>query len=358
MKQAVSLLQLLALPRRHPWPLITVMTGLCLTLIVVSAGVGSLHIPAEQILRHLLWVTGLRGAPLPELEASVLISIRLPRVLGAAAAGAVLAVTGVLMQTFFRNPLAEPAIVGVATGGALGAVTWIVIGHLFGQFIPVPAQFALPVMAFIGSAIVCAAILAVSRDEDGHVDATTMLLSGIAINAITGAGIGLLTFVASDSQLRDMAFWGMGSLANISWIQLGVLMPVFAITVFFGIRFTSVLNALLLGDNAAHDLGINVRMIKLAVIGLTCLACAVVVAMYGVIGFVGLIAPHAARKLVGPDHRVLIPLSLVLGAILLGLADLVARTIVSPAELPIGILTAFAGGPVFLWLLRQRGARG
>lgn len=344
----------LLMPRHHPRALIAVMTVAACLLVVASAGVGSLHIPADRILAHLLSYTGASASPLSELEASVLMSIRLPRVLGAAGAGAVLAVTGVLMQTFFRNPLAEPAIVGVASGGALGAVTWIVVGHLFGHLLPISTQFALPIMAFAGSALVCVAILAVSRDRDGHVDATTMLLSGIAVNAVTGAAIGLLTFIADDAQLRDLTFWAMGSLANISWTQLGILLPVFAVTLLFGMHFAPVLNALLLGDSAAHDLGINVRLVKLAVIGLTCLACACVVAMCGVIGFVGLIAPHAARKLVGPDHRVLLPLSLLLGATLLGLADLVARTIVSPSELPIGILTALAGGPIFLWLLRQR----
>ncbi|MCZ4351205.1 iron ABC transporter permease [Roseovarius aestuarii] len=341
-------------PRHHPRALIVLMTLVGAMLVVISAGVGSLHMSAGRIFGHLLSYLGMGTSPLSDLEASVLMSIRLPRVLGAAAAGAVLAMTGVLMQTFFRNPLAEPAIVGVASGGALGAVTWIVTGHLLGPLMFVPTQFALPVMAFAGSAVVCVAILAVSRDRDGQVDATTMLLAGIAVNAVTGAGIGLLIFVADDAQLRDLTFWGMGSLANISWAQLAVLIPVFLVTVLFGLRFSPILNALLLGDSAAHDLGINVRLVKLSVIALTCLACACVVAMCGVIGFVGLIAPHGARKLVGPDHKVLIPLSLVLGAILLGLADLIARTIVSPSELPIGILTALAGGPIFLWLLKQR----
>lgn len=340
-------------PRLRPWPFIVVMAVIWLGLGIVSAGIGSLHISAGAILAHL---TG--QAPLDDLEASVLMSIRLPRVIGATAAGATLALTGVLMQTFFRNPLAEPSIVGVASGGALGAVTWIVAGSLFGHLLPVPAAFALPVMALGGSALVCGAILMISRGRDGGVDATTMLLSGIAINAVAGAGIGLLTFIASDNQLRDMAFWGLGSLANIGWGQLAVVAPVFGLTLGFGLVCAPMLNALLLGDAAAHDLGLNVRALKLVVIGLTCLGCATVVAMCGVIGFVGLIAPHAARGLVGPDHRVLIPLSLVFGALLLTLADLVARTIVSPSELPIGILTALAGGPAFLWLLRQGQRRG
>ncbi len=340
-------------PRMRPWPFTLAMAAVLLALSVLSAGIGSLHIPADAILAHLAG-----RESLPDLEASVLVSIRLPRVIGAAGAGAMLALTGVLMQTFFRNPLAEPSIVGVASGGALGAVAWIVTGHLIGHLLPVPPAFALPVMALAGSLLVCAVILAISRGADGAVDATTMLLSGIAINAVAGAGIGLLTYVASDNQLRDMAFWGLGSLANIAWMQLAVMAPVFAVTLGFGLVTAPALNALLLGDAAAHDLGINVRLLKLAVIGLTCLGSASVVAICGVIGFVGLIAPHAARGLVGPDHRVLIPLAMVMGALLLGLADLAARTIVSPSELPIGILTALGGGPAFLWLLRRtRGGR-
>lgn len=340
-------------PRHRPWPFIWMLAGGMLVLAVLAAGIGSLPIPPAAIIGH---IGG--NAPLPDLEASVLMSIRLPRVLGAVTAGATLAVTGVLMQTFFRNPLAEPSIVGVASGGALGAVTWIVLGAALGTVLPVPPAIALPVMAFAGSAIVCAAIIFVSRDANGGVDATTMLLSGIAINALAGAGIGMLTFIASDQQLRDMAFWGLGSLTNIGWSQLGILAPVLLAALIFGWLGAPMLNALLLGDAAAHDLGLNVRLLKLAVIGLTCLACATVVAMCGVIGFVGLVAPHGARRLVGPDHRVLVPLAVVLGAILLLLADLVARIIVSPSELPIGILTALAGGPVFLWLLRRTRVRG
>lgn len=340
-------------PRHNPWPLIALILLLLIAAAVIATGIGAVEIEPGRIVSHGLARLGLSYPGLSDFEAAVFISIRLPRTLVAVVVGATLAVAGVLMQTFFRNPLAEPSIVGVASGGALGAVAWIVVGASAGIWTGIPPQFALPVAAFIGSAIVCGAILLISGNEDG-IDSTKMLLSGIAINAIAGAGIGLMTFIADDAQLRDMTFWIMGSLSAASWQQLWVLAPVFACTMAFAYWFALPLNALLLGDGAAHHLGINVRMTKLAVICLTCLSSATVVAMCGVIGFVGLIAPHAARLLVGPDHRALLPLSLLLGALLMIGADTVARVIVSPSELPIGILTALAGGPVFLWLLRRK----
>ena len=342
-------------PRHNPWPLIVLVLVLLVAAAVIATGIGAVEIEPGRIVSHGLAWLGLPYPGLSDFEAAVFFSIRLPRTLVAILVGSTLAVAGVLMQTFFRNPLAEPSIVGVASGGALGAVAWIVIGASAGIWTGIPPQFALPVAAFIGSAIVCGAILLISGDEDG-IDSTKMLLSGIAINAIAGAGIGLMTFIADDAQLRDMTFWIMGSLSAASWQQLWVLAPVFVCTMAFAYWFALPLNALLLGDGAAHYLGLNVRLVKLAVICLTCLASATVVAMCGVIGFVGLIAPHAARLLVGPDHRVLLPLSLLLGALLMVGADTVARTIVSPSELPIGILTALAGGPVFLWLLRRKKA--
>jgi iron complex transport system permease protein len=275
-------------PRHNPWPLIALILLLLIAAAVIATGVGAVEIEPGRIVSHGLARFGLPYPGLSDFEAAVFFSIRLPRTLVAVVVGATLAVAGVLMQTFFRNPLAEPSIVGVASGGALGAVAWIVVGASAGIWTGIPPQFALPVAAFIGSAGVCGTILLISGDEDG-IDSTKMLLSGIAINAIAGAGIGF-----------------------------------------------------------------NVRMTKLAVICLTCLSSATVVAMCGVIGFVGLIAPHAARLLVGPDHRALLPLGLLLGALLMIGADTVARIIVSPSELPIGILTALAGGPVFLWLLRRK----
>lgn len=290
------------------------------------------------------------------IEKSILINVRLPRVIVGLLAGALMALSGVLMQAFFRNPLADPALIGVATGGAFGAVSVIVLGAtLFGGFSEQLLGALLPAAAFLGSLLACGVIFTLAR-QNGVVNVTTMLLCGIAVNAVAGAGIGFLSFMADDAQLRDITFWSLGSLGAASWGHVYAIVPV-ALVVLVLVWFLPMsLNALLLGDAEAIHLGFRIETLKLGVLLLTCLGAGAVVATCGVIGFIGLVAPHTSRLMVGPDHRYVLPLSALIGAILLIAADIVARTIVSPAELPIGVLTAIIGGPIFLWLLRRDGA--
>lgn len=341
---------------RHTPKLAVFLSAALLLLIVIAAlGIGAVGVRPLTILYIMLEHLGIMDlGHAGGVETSIIVNIRLPRVLLGATGGALLAITGMLMQTFFRNPLADPALIGVATGGALGAVTMIVIGAtFFAGLSQLATMFALPTAAFIGSLGAGSLVFVLSR-HDNIINVTTMLLCGIAVNAIAGAGIGLMSFMADDAQLRDITFWSLGSLGAAGWWQVGVVSACLFLILVVTSGLMGGLNALLLGDGEAHHLGYSVERLKIAILLLTCLGAGAVVAVCGVIGFIGLIAPHLSRLLVGPGHHYALPLSGFLGASLLTSADIVARIAVTPAELPIGILTAFIGGPVFLWLLRQK----
>lgn len=348
---------------KHPPYPRTAIIGVVVLLfitVILALGIGAVWvIPTHviDILGAALHIPGF-GHNISNIEQSIIINIRLPRVIMSIMSGSLLAITGVFMQAFFRNPLADPALIGVAAGGALGAVSMIVLGAtFFAGLTQLATVFALPIAAFAGSLTVCLIVFSIAR-RDGMVNMTTMLLCGIAINAMAGAGIGLLSFIADDAQLRDLTFWSLGSLAAASWWQVGTVGIPFLITLAAIPFLRAPLNALLLGDNEALHLGYPVERLKKILLTLTCIAAGAVVATCGVIGFIGLIAPHIARLITGPNHHYVLPLAALIGATLLTAADIVARTIVTPAELPIGVLTALIGGPVFLWLLRQgRGGR-
>lgn len=322
---------------------------------VVAMGTGAVQIPPSRVLTIVL---GLDDPSITDAQRAVVMNVRVPRVLLALLAGAGLACAGVMMQALFRNPLADPALIGVSAGAALGAVATIVLGATLLQGLSkVLGVWTLPTAAFVG-ALVTATLVFKLSSRDGQVDATTMLLCGIAVNALTGAGIGLLTYLATDEQLRNLTFWSLGSLGAASWSSLLGAAPAIVLMVLVGPWLAHQLNALLLGESEALHLGVAVERLKRVVVALTAASAGAVVAVCGVIGFVGLVAPHMARLLVGPDHRYVLPLASLIGATLLTAGDLVARTAVRPAELPIGILTAFMGAPFFLWLLRRRQAVG
>lgn len=320
---------------------------------VVATGTGAVHIPPLRVLAILF---GLDDPAITDAHRAVVLNVRAPRVLLALLAGAGLACAGVMVQALFRNPLADPALIGVSAGAALGAVATIVLGAtLLHGFSKVLGVWTLPVAAFLGALATATLVFRLSS-QDGQVDATTMLLCGIAVNALTGAGIGLLTYLATDEQLRNLTFWSLGSLGAASWSSLMGAAPAIVLMVLVGPWLAQQLNALLLGESEALHLGVAVERLKRTVVALTAASAGAVVAVSGVIGFIGLVAPHMARMLVGPDHRYVLPLASLIGATLLTAGDLVARTAVRPAELPIGILTAFMGAPFFLWLLRRRQA--
>ncbi len=339
------------------------LAGLTVGLLVVvmlSAGIGAVSISpgqfiaiiAERVGLSLPWAFDAR-------QEHVLLAIRLPRVLLGAVVGGGLAVSGCLMQGLFRNPLADPSLVGTSGGASLGAVAMIVLGSSLLDAIPeLLGAAAVPAAAFVGGFAATSLVYRIAT-LSRPVSAASMLLMGIAVNALAGAAVGLFVYLADDAQLRSITFWSMGSLAPATWGWLSVTAPLIAVTVVGATLLARRLNALSLGEAEARHLGIGVdKLIRMTII-LSSLAVGASVAVTGVIGFVGLIAPHIIRQIVGPDHRTVIPCSILLGAAMMPAADLVARTVVIPAELPIGIITALIGSPVFIWLLiRTRSAEG
>ncbi|WP_163835799.1 FecCD family ABC transporter permease [Spartinivicinus ruber] len=277
-------------------------------------------------------------------------SIRTPRVLLASLIGAALAVSGALMQGLFRNPLADPAIIGVSSGAAVGAALAI----LFESIWPAGyAHWATTIAAFLGGLAATWLVFKIGTSPYGT-SVATMLLAGIAINAFAMAGIGLINYLADDNQLRSIIFWQMGSLGAASWLNVWSMAVVVAAVALVLPRYANTLNALLLGDSEARHLGVNVDKAKKWLIIVTAVLVGVAVAFAGMIGFVGLVVPHLIRLVIGPDHRFLLPASALLGATLMVLADLCARIVISPAELPIGIVTALIGAPFFMFLLLQK----
>ena len=317
---------------------------------LAAVGTGAVSVPPPQAVSILLDKLGL---PAPwafdARQAAVLWSIRLPRVLLGIIVGAGLGTSGAAMQGLFRNPLADPALIGVSGGAAVGAVGWILLGGTVGLAAGGAGVWMMSAAAFAGG---LGAMLFVYRLSvvDGRVSVATMLLAGIAVNALAGALIGLASFAATDAQLRSITFWNLGSLGGATWPAVGVAAAGAAGAAML-LRLPGELNAMLLGESDAAHLGVNVTAVKRKVILLTALAVAAGVAFTGVIGFVGLVVPHLLRMAVGPDHRTLLPGSALLGAAVLVSADLLARTAAAPAELPIGVLTALLGTPVFIALL-------
>jgi iron complex transport system permease protein len=280
--------------------------------------------------------------------------IRAPRVALGAAVGAGLALSGVALQGVLRNPLADPGLIGVTAGAALGAVAVIVLGGALVAEIPAALRpWLLPVAAFAGGALVTGFVFGVAR-RAGTVQVATLILAGVAVNAIAGAGIGVMVYVSDDRQLRDLTFWSMGGLGGAGWTQAALAALCIAAAGVGLTRMARALDLFQIGERAAFHAGLDVERSKRAVALWSALAVGAGTAAAGPIGFVGLVAPHLARLLVGPSHRLLAPAAALLGAALLLAADLAARLAVPPAEPPVGLATSLIGGPFFLWLLLAR----
>lgn len=314
---------------------------------------GAMHLGASDVFGALL--RRLTGHPMQGADAVVL-TLRVPRVLMATLAGGALACSGAVMQGMFRNPLVEPGLMGVSAGSALGAIGMIVLGgRWFGSMVSLGGSFATAIAAFGGGLLTTVLVYVLGRRRGG---VASLLLAGVAMNAIAMAGIGILTYMADELQLRALSFWTLGSLGGTGWLQLGAVAPWIALALVCLPRYAPALNAMLLGEREAALLGYAPERLQRVLIAWTALATGSAVAMCGVIGFIGLLVPHLVRLVWGPDHRLLIPASTIGGAILLTWADTAARTVVAPAELPVGVITALLGGPFFLWLLMRTRASG
>ncbi|MGF1777663.1 iron ABC transporter permease [Vibrio nomapromontoriensis] len=280
--------------------------------------------------------------------------IRLPRTLLCLVVGAILAICGTVMQGLFSNPLAEPGIIGVSAGASLGGAIAIVCFSTLGTQFPELMNLAVvPVFAFLGGALTTVLVYKLGSGKFGT-SVTIMLLAGVAISALAGAGIGFLNFVADDQMLRDLSLWSMGSLAGATWEKISLATLTLLVLIILFSKKAMALNALLLGESEAMHLGIAVQRLKRQLILLTAVGVGVTVSVSGPIGFIGLVIPHLGRMLIGPDHRTLLPVSALLGALLMTGADMIARVVVAPAELPVGIVTAIIGAPFFLYLLFQQ----
>ena len=284
-----------------------------------------------------------------ELQNKVFEQIRSPRVLLAGLVGASLGISGASLQGLVRNPLADPGLIGVSAGAALGAAIVIVLGssiipdYIFGPLI-------LPLAAVTGAALVIYLLYLFTKGF-GYQGVTYMLLVGIAVNALASVGIGILTFISSDSELRGLTFWTMGSFGAANWTLVFPALIIILVTIFFLIPFSRQLDLLQLGEPEAYRLGVDVKKLKFRVIISSAIVVGVSVSLSGMIGFVGLVVPHLMRLIGGVNHNYLLPASAFFGASIMITADLLARILISPAELPVGLLTSAIGAPFFLWLI-------
>ncbi|HGS5288132.1 TPA: FecCD family ABC transporter permease [Vibrio parahaemolyticus] len=328
------------------------LSGFLAFIAIASITVGPMNISFTDSLRGLV---GAHSELAPHIQL-VINEIRLPRTILCMFIGAILAICGVVMQGLFRNPLAEPGIIGVSAGAALGGAFAIVVFAEFSQNHPQLMNLAaLPLFAFLGGALTTVLVYWLGTNKFGT-SVTIMLLAGVAISALSGAAIGFLNFSADDQMLRDLTLWSMGSLAGANWAGIGLASVTLVVLLFWFHKKAMSLNALLLGESEARHLGVPVQKLKRQLILLSAVGVGVTVSMCGAIGFIGLVIPHLGRMLAGPDHRTLLPISALLGALLLTCADMIARVLLAPAELPVGIVTALIGAPFFIYLLfQQRG---
>lgn len=337
----------------------TVLIAGVIGISLVATTIGAAGIPLSRLAAALGLNIGHADTAMLSRDQLVLWSIRIPRIAVAGMIGGLLALAGTIMQGLFRNPLADPALVGVSSGGAFAAAAAIVISDsAWGASLKFMQLELLPIAAFVGSLTTTIVLYRIASRE-GRTSVAIFLLAGLAIAAIANAGIGLLVFVADDRQLRDITFWLLGSLSGATWPKAAVVVPALALALIAIPFIARGLDVLVLGEAEAFHTGIDVERLKKISIVLISAMTGVAVSICGVVGFVGIVVPHLLRMVIGPGHRLLLPASVCLGAILLIGADTIARVLAAPAEVPIGILTAALGAPFFLFiLLRQRALIG
>jgi iron complex transport system permease protein len=324
------------LTRKKIFGTLAILVLLLLGTLALGLSLGSVSIPILQ---------GLRPAGLNPDDRTILYQIRLPRVILAGTVGWSLSIGGVVFQALMRNPLAEPFLLGVSSGAALGAVAGIILGVVFWG--------GLPMMAFLGALVTIALVLGIAR-RTLAIDSSTLILTGVIINAFFAALIMVALATATGEKLHSLLFWLYGDLSRGRFQDLTVLLPLVLVGSVFLLGFARPLNLIAAGEETAAQLGVDVEKVKWASLITVSLLCGATVAFSGIIGFVGLIVPHLTRLALGPDHRLLLPASGLFGASFLITADLLARIVIAPSELPVGIITAFLGAPFFLYLLYLR----
>ena len=319
----------------------------CVIIALLGLTVGSVGIPFKTV-----WQVLISHLPFVHAQANwssatdmIITGIRLPRILLAGAVGTALGTAGATYQGLFRNPLADPYLIGVAQGAALGAVLGFIVPWTFG------GSYLIPVMAFIGAVAAVSVVYLIAR-VGKTAPITTLILAGVAIGALLMSVTSYFTMISAD-KVRSILSWLMGNLSSAGWDQLGIITPYIVVGLAVIFLFARPLNVMQLDEDQAEQLGINVERTKIILLGAATLITAAAVCFVGTIGFVGIIVPHIVRLIWGPDHRLLLPLSAITGAILLILADTASRTLMAPSEIPVGVITAFIGAPFFLFLLRR-----
>jgi iron complex transport system permease protein len=331
-----------SLADRRPWLVLAALTAVLICAIVAGIAFGAVPVSPHDIAGAVgRRLSGTDGGMIDAL----IVDLRMPRVLLAALVGACLAAAGTLYQALFRNPLADPYILGISSGAGLGATLALVAG----AGAAAGALVAVPAAAFVGALATIALVVGVSSRR-GRMDMLSLLLAGVAIS-YTLAALTSFVMVFSRQTMQQVVFWMMGGLQAASWGYVAVVAPMLVVGLAIPMAFTGELNLMLLGEERAGHLGVSVERFKLATLAAASLLVAAAVSVSGLIGFVGLMTPHMARLVLGPDHRLLLPASVLAGASVMVLADLAARIVLAPVELPVGIITALLGGPFFVWLL-------
>ncbi|MEM6633906.1 MAG: iron ABC transporter permease [Bacteroidota bacterium] len=332
----------------HSFMRLSVLGLFLLISLVLALFIGAYQAPLSSVFNALILH--------PEADSSLKFlvwSIRVPRVLLAGCVGAGLATAGAAIQGLFRNPLADPTLIGINSGAMLfAALSILFMGTFVGAISGFWYQASISVFAFVGGVLTSYLVYQLAR-EGGRTLVMKMLLAGIAISAFAAALTGLCIYVSDDQQMRDLTFWTLGSFNNASWDKLGIALPVTVVGIVFLQPMAKALNSIMLGEREAVFLGIHVERVKTRVIFLSAMMIGICIAFSGIIGFVGLMIPHLIRILRGSDYQILLRASALLGASFMIWADLLSRTIIAPAELPVGILTAMTGAPFFLWILMR-----
>lgn len=347
------------LKRLSFWQIYLLFCVLSVAAIIVSAALGYNTFTPGEMARYVGQALGwVPVTPADQLSSGIFLTLRLPRVLLAGLTGAILGVSGTLMQGLFRNPIVEPGLVGTSAGAAFGAALVIVVGGRVAESMTSHlGSWSVPIVAFACSLAATLFVYRISVSA-GKVNVFAMLLGGIAINAMCAAGVGYLSFSSSDPQARAITSWQLGTFTVAEWHGTVIVGIIFVVCFLWTMRHGKSLNALMLGEDEAAYLGINPRRLIMMLLVINTIMVAVATAVVGVIAFVGLVIPHILRILKSADYTFLLPASALFGAFSLEVIDVVAREIIKPAELPIGIITAVIGAPVFIWILLSQQRKG